>query len=116
MDSCTLLPLECFSNREDVSITREFFDLLSTFTYDVEGEVAWLEYLHDFLSMLHEEDGCSDEQANFLLAHTHTLRESPRKWLLSLSADNVHSLEHLCGLIEDTFYHFYLDHLDQKML
>ena len=59
-----------FLNQEDVTITREFFDHLSTYTYDGEGEVAWPEFLHDFLSMLHEEDGCSDEQANLLLAYT----------------------------------------------
>lgn len=114
MDSCTLLPPRCFSNHEDVTITRGFFDHLSTYTYDGEREVVWPEFLHGFLSMLHEEDGCSDEQANFLLAYT--LRESPHWWLCSLSADSVHSLEHLCDLIEDTFYHFDPDHLDQKML
>ena len=92
----------------------EFFDILSTFTYDGEGEVAWPEYLHDFISMLHEEDGCSDEQADFLLAHT--LRESSRRWLLSLSADNVHSLEHFYDLIEDTFHHFDPKNIDQKLL
>jgi len=34
---------------------REFFDPLSPYTYDGEGKVAWLKFLHDFLSMLHEE-------------------------------------------------------------
>ena len=75
MDSCTLLPQRCFSNHEDVTITREFFEYFSTYMYDGEGEVAWPEYLHDFLSILHEEDGCSDKQAILLLAYT--LRESP---------------------------------------
>jgi len=64
--------------------------------------------------MLHEEDGYYDEHANLLLAHT--LHESPCQWLLSLLADSVHSLEHFCDLIEDTFYHFDLDHLDKKLL
>lgn len=32
------------------------------------------------------------------------------------TANNVHSLEHLCDLIEDTFYHFDPEHLDQKLL
>jgi len=82
MDSCTLLPLQCFQNHEDVTIMREFFNHLSTCTYDGEGEVAWLEYLYDFISMIHEEDGCSDEQANLLLAYT--LRESPLQWLFNL--------------------------------
>ena len=40
MDSCTLLPQRCFSNREYVSISGNIFDLLSTHTYDGEGEVA----------------------------------------------------------------------------
>lgn len=64
--------------------------------------------------MLHEEDGCSDEQASLLLAYT--LRESPHWWLCSLWAESMHSLEHLYDLIEDTFYHFHPEHLDQKML
>ena len=75
MDSCTLLPPRCFSNAEFVTITREFFDLLPTYTYDGEGEVAWPKFLHEFLSMLHEEDGCFDKHASFLLAYT--LREYP---------------------------------------
>jgi len=82
--------------------------------YDGEGEVAWLEYLDAFLSMLHEEYGCSDEQANLLLAHT--LRESPHRWLLGLPANNMHSLEKLCDIIEDTFYHFDIDIPDRKLL
>ena len=114
MDSCTLLPPRCFLNHEDVFITGEFFDLLSTFTYDGESEVAWPEYLHGFLSMLHEEDGCSDEQASLLLAYT--LREYPLRWLFILPADSMHSLEHFCDLIEDTSYDFDPDHLDQKLL
>ena len=72
MDSYTLLPLWCFSNHKYVTTTREFFYHLSTYTYDGEGEVAWLEFLHDFLSMLHEEDGCSDKQGNLLLAYHFT--------------------------------------------
>jgi len=51
---------------------------LSTYTYDGEGEVALPEYLHEFLSMLHEEDGCFDKKTNFLL--TYTLRESRLRW------------------------------------
>ena len=69
---------------------------------------------HDFLAMLDEEDGCFDEQASFLLAYT--LHESPLWWLCSLSADKVHSLEHFCDLIEDTFHHFDPKPLDQKLL
>jgi len=64
--------------------------------------------------MLHEEDEFSDEQASLLLAYT--LRESPFHWVLSLPADTVHSFEHFCDLIEDTFYHFDLDHLDRTLL
>jgi len=60
--------------------------------------------------MLHEEDGCSDKQASLLLAHT--LHESQRQWLLSLSVDNVHSLENFYDLIEDNFYNFDPYHLD----
>jgi len=56
--------------------------------YDGEGEVAWPKYLHAFLSMLHEEDACSDEHANLLLAHT--VCKYPRRWMLSLLADSVH--------------------------
>ena len=82
--------------------------------FDGEGEVDWPQYLHEFISMLYEEDGCSDEHANLLLAHT--LHESPCRWLLSLSADNVHSLKHFCDLIEDTLYHFDPDCLDRTLL
>lgn len=64
--------------------------------------------------MLHEEDGCSDEQPSLLLAYT--LRESPHRWLYNLLADNVHSLEHFYDLIEDTFYHFDPEHLEHKLL
>ena len=45
-----------------------------------------------------------------------TLRESPFHWVFSLSADTMHSFEHFYDLIEDMFYHFDLDHLDQKLL
>ena len=87
---------------------------MSTYTYDGEGEVAWPTFLHDFLAMLYEEDRYFDKQASLLFAYT--LRESPHQWLCSLPADRVHSLEHFCDLIEDTFYHFDRDHLDQKLL
>lgn len=113
MESCTFLPPRCFSNPEDVTITREFFDHLYTYTYDGEGEVAWHDFLHDYICMLHEEDGCSNEQASLFLAYK--LCESPHRWLCSLPANRVHSLEHLCDLIEDTFYHFDSEHLDQKL-
>jgi len=56
MESCILLPPRCFSNREDVSISEKLFDLLSTHTYDGEGEVAWPKHLHNFISMIYEED------------------------------------------------------------
>jgi len=114
MESFTLLLLRCFSNHEDVSITGEFFDLLSNFTYDGEGEVAWPEYLHDFISMLHEEDYFSDEQDSLMVAYT--LRESPFHWLFNLPTDTMHSFEHFCDLVEDMFHHFDPDHLDRKML
>lgn len=74
MDFVTLIPPRCFSHVKHLNITRKFFDLLFEFTYDGEGEVAWLVFLHDFLAMLDEEVGCSDEQTSLLLAHT--LRES----------------------------------------
>jgi len=82
--------------------------------YDGEGELAWSVLLHDFLAILDEEDGCSDEQASLLLAYT--LRESPHRWLCSLPTDSVHSLENFCNLVEDTFYHFDPEHLDHKLL
>ena len=114
MKSCILLPPRCFLNHEDVSISGKIFELLSTHTYDGEGKVAWLEHLHNFLSMIHEEDEFSDEQVGLLLVYT--LRESPFHWVLSLPADTVHSFEHFCDFIEDMFYHFDPDHLDWKLL
>ncbi len=112
MESFTLNPPRCFSHAEPIHITREFFDLLSTYTYDGEGKVAWLEHLYNFFSMIYEEDEFTDKQTDLLLAFT--LRESPFRWVLSLSADTVHSFEHFCDLIEDTFQHFDLDHLEGK--
>jgi len=38
-----------------------FSDLFSTYMYYGEGKVVWPEYLHDFLSTPHEEDGCSEK-------------------------------------------------------
>ena len=64
--------------------------------------------------MIYEEDEFTDEQASLLLAYT--LHESPFRWVLSLLASTVYSCKHLCDLIEDTFYHFDLNHLDQKLL
>ena len=93
---------------------REFFDLLSTYMYDGEGEVAWLEHLHNFISLIYEEDDFTDEQASLLLAFT--LRESPFHWVLSLPADTVHSCEKFYDLIEDMFHNFDPDHLDWKLL
>lgn len=49
-----------------------------------------------------------------LLAYT--LRESPFRWVLSLLVDTMHSFENFYDLIEDTFNHFDLDYLDQKLL
>jgi len=91
-----------------------FFDLFSTHMYDGEGKVDWPKYLLDFLFMLHEEDGYSDEHASLFLAHT--LCESPRWWMLSIPANRVHSLENFYDLIEDTFCHFDPDYLDRKLL
>lgn len=56
MEYCTLLPLRCFSNREDVSISGKLFVLLSTDTHDGEGKAAWLEHLYYFIFMIYEED------------------------------------------------------------
>jgi len=64
--------------------------------------------------MIHDEDELSDEQDDLLLAYT--LHKSPFYWVLSISADTVHSFDHFCDLIEDTFYHFDPDHLDWKLL
>ena len=114
MESCILLPPRCFLNREDVSISGKLFNLLSTHMYDFEGEVAWPKHLHKFVSMIHVEDEFSNEQASSMLAYT--LRESPFRWVLNLSADPMHSFEHFYDLIEDTFYHFDPNHLDQKLL
>jgi len=68
-------PPRLFSNREDLYISGKLFDLLSTHTYDGEGEVAWPKHLHSFISMIHEEDELSDKQAGLLLAYT--LPKSP---------------------------------------
>lgn len=104
MESCTLLPLRFFPNREDVSISGKLFDLLSTHTYDGEGEVALPEHLYNFNFMIYEEDEFSDEQASLMLAYT--LHESLFCWVISLSADTVHPFEHFFDLLEGTFYHF----------
>jgi len=114
MESCTLPPPKYFSNHEDVSITGNIFNLLSTHAYDGEGEVAWPMHLHNFLSMLHEEDEFSDEEASLLLSYA--LHKSPFCWVISLLTDTVHSFYHFYDIIEETFYHFDPDHLDQKLL
>ena len=64
--------------------------------------------------MIYEEDEYTKEQASLL--HAQTLRESPFCWVLNLPTNTVHSCEHFCDLIKDTFYHFDPDHLDQKLL
>lgn len=71
-------------------------------------------FIHDFLAMLHEEDGCYDKYASLMIAYT--LRESPHRWMCSIPTESMHSLDHLCDLIEDTFYHFNPEHLDHKLL
>jgi len=68
MDTIKLIPPQCFSHAKPLDITREFADLLSKFTYDGEGKVAWLEYLEDFYA----------EEASVLIAYT--LCESPLRW------------------------------------
>ena len=110
MESCTLIPPRSFSNCEDVSFSGKLFDPLSTHMYDGEGEVAWLEHLYNFPFMIYEEDEFSDEKADLLLACT--LRESPFYWVLSLPTNIVHSFEHFCDIIEDTFYHFDQEYFD----
>lgn len=92
----------------------EAFNILSTHTYDGEGKVSFLEHLYNFIFMIYEEDHFFDEHIGLLLAYT--LRKSPFLWVLSLSVNIVHSFENLCEIIEDTFYHFYLDYLDWKLL
>lgn len=92
MESCTLSPPRCVSHAEPVNIMREFFDLLSRYTYDGEGKVAWTVFYHDFLAILDDEDGFSDKQASMFLAYT--FHESPLWWLCSLLANNMNSLEH----------------------
>ncbi len=44
------------------------------------------------------------------------LHEYPLRWLCSLPANSMHSIEHFCDLIEDTFHHFDLEHIDHKLL
>lgn len=107
-------PSMIFLHAKLVHITREFFDLLSRYTYDGEGKVAWPVFVHDFLAMLDEDDGCSNKHNSMLLAYT--LHESPLQWSCSLPTDNVHSLEHFCDLIEDIFHHFDPKHVDHKLL
>lgn len=92
---------------------REFYDLLSDFTYDGEGEVAWPEYLQDFLAFLEDADEFYEEYVNLLLSHT--LHESPQRWCHNLHRGRVHSLEQFCDLIESTFHHFDPEPLDKKL-
>jgi len=82
--------------------------------YDGEGKVAWLEHLHNFLSIIHEEHQFCNKRAGLLLAYT--LRKSQFHWVLNLPYDTIHSFEHFCDFTEDTFYHFDLDHIDGKLL
>ena len=70
MDTIRLVPLQYYSHADPLDITREFCDIFLEFTYDGEGKVVWPEFLHDFLSMLHEKDGCSDEEDSLLLTYT----------------------------------------------
>jgi len=105
---------EVFSNHEDVSILGKLSNILSTHTYDGEGKLDWPRILHNFLSIIYEEDEFTNEQVGLLLAFT--LRESPFHWVLSLLANTVHSCEHIYDLIEDMFHHFDPDHLDIKLL
>ena len=77
-----------------------------------QSGLAW--ELTNFLSMIHEEDKFFDEQFGLFLSYT--LHESPCRWVVSLSVDTVHSFEHFCDIIEDTFYHFDPYHLDKKKL
>ena len=49
---------------------------MSEFTYNGEGEVAWLEYLHNFLAVLEDADEFDEVEVNLLLSHT--LSESPQ--------------------------------------
>ena len=114
MEICILLPSRCFSNRKDLYISGKIFNLFSTHMYDGEGKVALPEHLHSFLSMIYEEDEFTDEHVDLLLAFT--LCESPFCWVLSLLSDTMHSCENFYDLIEDTLYHFDLDHLDWKLL
>ena len=110
MKSCILLSTRCFLNREDVSTLGKIFNLFSTHTYDGEGKVANHEHLHNFISMIYEENKFTNEQESLLLAFA--LHESPFHWMLNLLAEIVHSFDHFYDLIQDMFYHFDLDHLD----
>ncbi len=68
MEFVILTPPRCFSHEKPLNITREFFELLSEFMYDCEGEVAWPMFLQDLFSMLDKEDECYDEEASLCLA------------------------------------------------
>lgn len=102
------------SHAKPINITREFYDLLSKFTYNGEGEVAWHEYLHDFLAFLEDVDEFDEVEVSKLLSHT--LRKSPQQWCRNLPHDYMHSLKQLCDLIESTFHHFDPKPLDKKLI
>lgn len=76
--------------------------------------MAWPKKLYNSIFMIYEEDEYSNEQASLLLAYT--LGKSPFCWVLSLPANTMHSFEHLCDLIEETFYNFDINYLDRNVL
>ncbi len=60
MESCTLNPPRCFLHAKPVQITRDLFDLFSNMRMMVKAKWPSL-CSYEFLAMLHEEDGCSNE-------------------------------------------------------
>lgn len=114
MDSITLIPPWCLSHVKPLNITRAFFDILSEFTYDGEGEVSWSEYLAEFYVFLENANDFYAKEVRILLLYS--LHESTQRWCCSIPPGSVHSLEQLCDLIGSTFHHFYLEPIDQKLL
>jgi len=92
----------------------EFYDLLSEFTYDGEGKVAWPEHLHEFLAFLEDAEEFDEVEVNVLLSIT--LHECPQRWCPNLPHNCMHSFKNFNDLIKSVFHHFDPEPLDKKLL
>ena len=98
----------------DFEISEEFWNSLSTKTYDGGGQVALVRHAVDIVGSCERHEIFEDYMTCVLFAYM--LRGHPLHWYATLPEKSIHSFHHLIAEIDRAFNHFDLKALNKEIL